>query len=229
MSSEVTVARPPGRPPGPSAKGLSTRQHIIDAASQVFADLGYDKARMNDLVAATGMTKGAVYFHFDSKESLAVAVLEHKHQAWIAAVEQHLEAVPAGGSRLAALLPAMLALHQDDPTTWAISKLTRNLTELDATREHAAALTARWVALVADLVREAVREGDGVGRQDLDPVMAATVLVGAFDGLKAVHDTLADSGENFSTASELLNEMLLAYLTGGGKSSKSSNLRQPSQ
>lgn len=211
MSDVVTAARPPGRPPGPSAKGLSTRQHIIDAAAAVFAEISYDKARMDDLVAATGMTKGAVYFHFDSKESLALAVLEHKHEAWIAAVERHLNSVSADGSRLAALMPAMLALHREDPTTWAVARLTRNLTELDSTRDRVAALTARWIDLVANLVREAARPGEGM--DGLDPIVAATVLVGAFDGLKALHDTLGGSDENFSAASELLNTMLLSYLS----------------
>ena len=54
------ASRKQGRPPGPSLKGAATRRHVIDSAATVFAELGYDRARMSQLVEATGMTKGAV-------------------------------------------------------------------------------------------------------------------------------------------------------------------------
>ncbi len=211
----ATTARQGGRPPGATAKGASTRRHIIDTAAGIFADIGYDKARMSELVAATGMTKGAVYFHFDSKESLALAVLEAKHQAWISDVEHRLQAAPPGRARLAGLLPAMQALHREDPSTWVISKLTRNLTELPSTHQHAAALTGRWIELIATLIRDAQHRGECPGH--IDAATTATILIGAFDGLKAIHDTVSTGGdEPFTPASELLNTMLLAYLLPDG-------------
>ncbi|HTQ18429.1 TetR/AcrR family transcriptional regulator [Mycobacterium sp.] len=209
MSTD-TAPRPPGRPPGPTAKGTSTRRHIVEAAATVFADVGYDKARMSELVAATGMTKGAVYFHFDSKESLGVAVLEAKHQAWISDVERRLADTPPGRARLEALLPAMLALHSDDPSTWAISKLNRNLTELPSTHASAATLMQRWIDLIGGLIRDAQLLGECP--DDIDPATAATVLIGAFDGLKAIHDTVSATGDSFTAAAELLKSMVLAYL-----------------
>jgi AcrR family transcriptional regulator len=210
--STATTPRPPGRPPGPTAKGSSTRRHIVDAAARVFAEVGYDKARMSDLVAATGMTKGAVYFHFDGKEALAVAVLEAKHQAWISDVERRLADIPPGGARLVALLPAMLVLHRDDPSTWAISKLNRNLTELPSTHASAATLMQRWIDLIAGLIRDAQHLGEC--SDHIDPVTAATVLIGAFDGLKAIHDTVGAKGGGapFAAVAELLNTMVLTYL-----------------
>jgi AcrR family transcriptional regulator len=210
--SSATTARPPGRPPGRTAKGTSTRRHIVETAATVFADVGYDKARMSDLVAATGMTKGAVYFHFDSKESLAVAVLEAKHQAWISDVERRLADTPPGRARLVALLPAMLALHHEDPSTWAISKLNRNLTELPSMHGSAATLMQRWIDLIAGLIRDAQQSGECPDH--IDPATVATVLIGAFDGLKAIHDTVSidGDGESFAAAAELLNTMALTYL-----------------
>jgi AcrR family transcriptional regulator len=213
--STATPPRQPGRPPGPTAKGSTTRRHIIDAAATVFAEIGYDKARMSDLIAATGMTKGAVYFHFDSKEDLAVAVLEAKQDAWLAGVEAQLGDTSRGHARLVALLPAMLELHSRDPSTWAISKLTRNLTELPSTREAAAAQTRRWVDFIAALIRDAQRLGECPDH--INPQTAATVLIGAFDGLKAVRDTVApDDGQFFSKAAKLLNDMALRYLSSPG-------------
>ena len=65
---------------------------------------------MSDIVQASGLSKGAVYFYFDSKESLAVAVLASRQEKWISGVAQILDAAQPGLPRLRALLPAMLTL-----------------------------------------------------------------------------------------------------------------------
>ena len=51
------------------------RQKIIDAAIDVLLDKGVAAARMNDFVDASGLSKGGVYHHFDSKEDLLIGVL----------------------------------------------------------------------------------------------------------------------------------------------------------
>ena len=207
-----------GRPAGPTAKGAGTRAHIVDSAATVFADLGYDNARMSVLVDATGLTKGAVYFHFDSKESLALAVLEDKNREWVSKVRSALSSVPAG-RRLEALLPTMLTIHRDDPTVWAVSKLTRNLTDLgqdSPVRRRVAEVNQEWVDLVGAVVGEAQERGEV--RADLDSVSVAIALIGAFDGLKALHDTLTEDGtEPFASGAQALGAMVVAGLapTGG--------------
>lgn len=49
---------------------------VLEAAAQVFAEHGYATARIADILKAAGVTKGALYFHFDSKEALAKGVLQ---------------------------------------------------------------------------------------------------------------------------------------------------------
>src|ERR1700722_17182181 len=53
-----------------------TRRKIIDAAIDVFGDVGYAAAGWSTIIERTGMTKGALYHHFDSKESLASNIIE---------------------------------------------------------------------------------------------------------------------------------------------------------
>jgi AcrR family transcriptional regulator len=48
-----------------------TRAAVLKAAAAAFDEAGYLAATLDDIVARTGMTKGAVYFHFASKEALA--------------------------------------------------------------------------------------------------------------------------------------------------------------
>jgi AcrR family transcriptional regulator len=59
----------------PAARVRERRQTILDAALRVFSDQGYAGATMDDVAAAAGLSKAALYGHFDSKESLFVGVL----------------------------------------------------------------------------------------------------------------------------------------------------------
>ena len=54
----------------------ATRRKILDAAIDVFAEVGYAAAGWNTIIDRTGMTKGALYHHFDSKESLASSIID---------------------------------------------------------------------------------------------------------------------------------------------------------
>jgi AcrR family transcriptional regulator len=52
-----------------------TRERLLRAAADVFAERGYDGARVSDIAAAAGVSKGALYAHFDSKADLLVGAL----------------------------------------------------------------------------------------------------------------------------------------------------------
>jgi AcrR family transcriptional regulator len=50
---------------------------LLEAALEVFAQRGYRNARLDDVAEAAGVTKGAIYHYFDTKEALLLAVVEH--------------------------------------------------------------------------------------------------------------------------------------------------------
>lgn len=52
-------------------RAVRTRRAVLEAAATVFADHGYTAATVADILKTAGVTKGALYFHFDSKEALA--------------------------------------------------------------------------------------------------------------------------------------------------------------
>lgn len=53
-----------------------TRTRILEAAAQVFAQKGYHETRVDDIVTASGTSKGSVYFHFPSKEKIFLALID---------------------------------------------------------------------------------------------------------------------------------------------------------
>jgi AcrR family transcriptional regulator len=54
---------------------------ILEAALAVFAEKGFASARMDDIAARAGVTKGTIYLYFDSKESLFKALLQETAEA----------------------------------------------------------------------------------------------------------------------------------------------------
>ena len=60
----------------PQARSETTRQKLLDAAIDLFSEVGYAAAGLGEIIERAGMTKGALYHHFDSKEALATAIIE---------------------------------------------------------------------------------------------------------------------------------------------------------
>ncbi|HEY7587079.1 MAG TPA: TetR/AcrR family transcriptional regulator [Candidatus Deferrimicrobiaceae bacterium] len=65
-----------------SNKGSLTRQSVIDKSLQIFSVKGYYNASINDILEATGLTKGGFYGHFASKEDLWTAAYDKAVEIW---------------------------------------------------------------------------------------------------------------------------------------------------
>jgi AcrR family transcriptional regulator len=61
------------------AQGDATRASLVKAARELFGEKGYVDTSIDEIVARAGVTKGAVYHHFDGKEGLFRAVFEQVH------------------------------------------------------------------------------------------------------------------------------------------------------
>jgi AcrR family transcriptional regulator len=57
-------------------RGAVTRARLVDAATTVFAEHGYNSARISDMVRLAGISQGNFYRHFQSKDEILLAVLE---------------------------------------------------------------------------------------------------------------------------------------------------------
>jgi AcrR family transcriptional regulator len=58
------------------ARAEATRRKILDSAVELFSELGYGETGLSDVLQRAGVSKGAFYYHFDSKESVATAIIE---------------------------------------------------------------------------------------------------------------------------------------------------------
>jgi len=75
----------------PERRRAMTRQHLLDAAAIVFARDGFHGATLDEVAAAAGFSKGAVYSNFKSKEDLFLALFDERIDRQFAVVSEALD------------------------------------------------------------------------------------------------------------------------------------------
>lgn len=159
------------------------RKEILEAALAAFLETGFDKTSMDDVVRATGLSKGTIYWYFKNKQELYVALMEYVIDGFFEEFEHILstahdmppyEAVKAMFGSISLMLDAnpkvasltvdfmMQALHYPDM------------------REKYAAYYARYINEVGTIIQRGI--DSGTFRQ-VDARAAAATLIGTMDGV----------------------------------------------
>ena len=119
-----------------------TRQRILDAAYALFRRKGYTRVSMDEIAAATAVTKRTLYYHFESKDALLAAVLETQHHLALAAFRTFGDSLSGSAEDIIDTLFRDLAVWSDKPR-WAGSGFTRLVIELADLPGHPARVIAR--------------------------------------------------------------------------------------
>jgi TetR/AcrR family transcriptional repressor of nem operon len=166
------------------ARGIATRADIVSVAKRLFSQHGYRNTALKDIQTATGMSKGAFYHHFKSKEELALAVLGSAQCDYTEHLTGPSMAQDSPGARLEFLLDRVLQLNSRPEwlTCQMVATLCAELTTADGRlREAVQSLQSRRLDALADLIREAQETGE-VDRQ-ADPLVWAHWISCTFTGL----------------------------------------------
>jgi AcrR family transcriptional regulator len=140
--------------------GAATRARILDRAYAAFRRRGYSRVSMDEIAAAAGVTKRALYHHVRSKDDLLAAVLDAQHALALAAFRTFGEELGGSPEAIVEALFARLAVWADRPR-WAGSGFTRLVVELADLPGHPARAVARRhkAALEAELAAVLARSG----------------------------------------------------------------------
>jgi TetR/AcrR family transcriptional repressor of nem operon len=163
-------------------KGEQTRQEIIRKAAPIFNQKGYDGAALSDLMRATGLEKGGIYRHFESKQQLAAEAFDY---AWNTAMDTRFEGtneitnavdrlkqiVRNFRDRRAGLVPGgcpllNTAIDSDDGNPQLRAKARRAL--------------GWWLDRLQSVAEHGQQRGEV--RSDVDPAKLATLIVSTLEG-----------------------------------------------
>ena len=154
---------------------VATRDRILDAALDVFARKGYHRAIVDDIVRASGTSKGAVYHHFTTKEAVFLALVDDFAARLAAAVAASIADRSGALAKVEGALTAALA-------TFASNEQLARLILLEAVslgptyQAKRSEVTDRFAALIRGYLDEAVADGS---LAPLDTRVATLAWLGA--------------------------------------------------
>jgi AcrR family transcriptional regulator len=201
MSTMASVVPVQGR-------AWATRRALLVAAASRFAEVGYHGTSLSEVIAAGKVTKGALYFHFISKQALADAVVAEMVAGWKVMVAE----VRARG-----LDPLWTLLAQSDEAVARVinDPITRGGLQLlaepgvlcaDATAHYVYGEVVTTEQLTAAAVAGLLRPG-------LDPTRIAHVVVAMITGVKPICDHVRGSELLWEAVTDLWQGLLPAIAT----------------
>jgi len=161
----------------------NTRHRLIAAASRQFAHRPYSVVSLDDILAEAELTKGAMYFHFPSKQALALAIIDDLSEMSNAAITELLARKMSG---LETLIDLVYLLAVQDAQHEVARAGGRLLESLDNTTDMPTSLWQSWIDFVTTLVQKAIAEGDVIA--DRNPVDVAKMLVALLVGIRRVSE-----------------------------------------
>jgi AcrR family transcriptional regulator len=179
MQDEARGAAPGGR-------GAAARRPLMDAAAEHFGERGYKATSFRDLIAASGLSKGAFYFHFASKRDLALAVFRDRQERLGQAVMERVDRDAPALEQFRQLWMERAHILADDPSLRCLRKLAASFDEDPGLAEEITASHRGPIELMAGLLAAAQAEGDI--RADIDPAAAAEVAFAVALGIDEVSE-----------------------------------------
>ncbi len=168
---DARVARDPER----------TRRRLLEAAFREVYERGFQSADLDAVLARAGVTKGALYYHFENKEALGYAIVDEV----IAEMTQQKWAVPLRQGN-----PIDTLIHIVESTGveahemrggCPFNNLAQEMSPLDeGFRKRLAKILAAWHRAVADAFRRGQQEG--TVRKDIDVEDEATFVIAVYEG-----------------------------------------------
>jgi TetR/AcrR family transcriptional regulator, transcriptional repressor for nem operon len=199
--------------PRKSSRAAETRARIVREATQLISLKGYFHTTIDDVLAKTGLTKGGFYAHFDSKEALVRAAIEHATELWVERVLAHASRHVDPVDQLRGLVEGY-RLYAVERTFEGGCFFVNLAVELDDQHAELAALVAERFAHFRQMVVAIVEAGKAVGRFRADAPSDALAIatVGYLTGTM-MQAKVAGTFAYFDDGNAALERLFAAYTT----------------
>jgi AcrR family transcriptional regulator len=158
------------------ARAEATRRKIIDSAVELFGELGYGETGLADVLQRAGVSKGAFYYHFDSREAVAAAIIDEYNDLVATASRRTYDgSSPTLGNVIRSTF-VTAAIVQNDPVARIGHQLMQALGQISTT---AARVYGQWTTNFTTILEKAItdwRMRDGVQASDVAEGMWACIV-----------------------------------------------------
>ena len=202
-------------PPRPDVSA-ERRAQIIKAALACFSSKGFTNTTMDDIVAESGLSKGSLYWYFDSKDSLFAAVVASLFEDFGQVAMAEIETHETASERLRAIGRDMVDLCRNAQGLFGL------FLEFWAQSSRREEVSQFWTSMLLEYEDWATQIiEDGVRSGEFRPVDAENLvwaIMAAYDGLAAYAMMMPDL--DVAKASEAFVETLLNGLLSGDQERK---------
>jgi TetR/AcrR family transcriptional regulator, transcriptional repressor for nem operon len=172
-----------------------TREHLLQAAFREVYRYGFQSAGIDTILAATNVTKGALYYHFESKEALGYAIVEEvvsklTHDRWMLPLQrnQDKDAIDT----LIGIVRAIPHQPRDVRAGCPLVNLAQEMSQLDEQfRKRLERIFHAWQEGIATTLRRG--QSQGTVRRDLVPEEAASFLIAMVEGYEVLAKNAQDA------------------------------------
>ncbi|MFC7310240.1 ScbR family autoregulator-binding transcription factor [Streptomyces monticola] len=188
-------------------RAIRTRQSVVVAAASVFDEVGYEAATISEILKRSGVTKGALYFHFPSKEALAQAVLAGQFEA--------VPPVPPQDIKLQEWVDEGLLLGhmlKSDPMVRGSVRLTVDQGSPKDSLDRRVPMQA-WMDYNQETLGKAKAAGEVLPH--LDVVAVSKLIVGAFTGVQVLSKIMTEHRDMTDRVSDYYRHLLPSIAVPG--------------
>jgi TetR/AcrR family transcriptional regulator, transcriptional repressor for nem operon len=172
-----------------------TRECLLQAAFREVYRYGFQSAGIDTILAATNVTKGALYYHFESKEALGYAIIEEivaklTRDRWLLPLQRSKDKDPIDA--LIGVVQAIPARPRDVKGGCPLVNLTQEMSQLDEQfRKRLERIFREWQEGIAMALRRG--QSQGTVRRDLVPEETASFLIAMVEGYEVLAKNAQDA------------------------------------
>jgi TetR/AcrR family transcriptional regulator, transcriptional repressor for nem operon len=172
-----------------------TREHLLQAAFREVYRSGFQSAGIDTILAATNVTKGALYYHFKSKEALGYAIIEEivaklTRDRWLLPLQRSKDKDPIDA--LIGIVRAIPARPRDVKGGCPLVNLTQEMSQLDEQfRKRLERIFHGWQEGIATALRRG--QSQGTIRRDFVPEETAGFLIAMVEGYEVLAKNAQDA------------------------------------
>jgi AcrR family transcriptional regulator len=190
------------------SKGDITRENIISQAAALFNSRGFAGASMSELMQVTGLKKGGIYNHFQSKEEILVEAFQYS----VKVVQQKITEAIRNETTAKGRLKGIIEFYRDYPMNPVIKggcPILNSIVDSDNTnsvlRDQVKEAVNELIRVLAAIIASGIRKGEF--KADVDPEKAAVLIFTTIEGAVAVSRNYEDN-----RYMEIISDQLIKYV-----------------
>ena len=152
------------------------KSQILDAAMETFSELGFHKARMSDIAETSGLSKGSLYWYFDSKDSIILNLLEKFFEPELKDLRALLTDSRSAEDRLEIYVDRV---STDMATMLKWMPLVHDFIALAFRKEQVRKAISRYYKMHLEILLSLIQQGLDAGEFQADNAMEASIAIGS--------------------------------------------------